>query len=104
MTEISKSPPWKLIKLVLPQHTDHAGVMWHGAYLAFLEEARIDALSQVGLTYAKISIEGYEMPVVDFHIKYMTPFFHGDEVILESSVLPKKGPRITWKTNFSNNW
>ena len=24
--------PWRLRKRVLPQHTDHAGVMWHGAY------------------------------------------------------------------------
>ena len=41
----------RLIKCVLPQHTDHAGVMWHGVYLNWLEEARIEALSQVGLTY-----------------------------------------------------
>ena len=37
---------WILTKTVLPQHTDHAGVMWHGSYLNFLEEGRIDALDK----------------------------------------------------------
>ena len=25
-------PVWKIEKIVLPQHADHAGVMWHGTY------------------------------------------------------------------------
>jgi hypothetical protein len=28
------TPPWCWRKRVLPQHTDHGGVMWHGAYVA----------------------------------------------------------------------
>jgi len=35
---------WELKKKVLPQHTDHAGVMWHGYYLKSLEESRLDAM------------------------------------------------------------
>ena len=46
--------PWRLIKRVLPQHTDHAGVMWHGAYVGWLEEARVEALAAAGLGYAAI--------------------------------------------------
>ncbi|MEC9028789.1 MAG: acyl-CoA thioesterase, partial [Cyanobacteriota bacterium] len=65
-----KTQPWKLRKRVLPQHTDHAGVMWHGAYLAWLEEARVEALAQVGLPYARISAAGLEMPVVRLEIHY----------------------------------
>ena len=26
---------WKLTKTVLPQHTDHAGLMWHGSLYKF---------------------------------------------------------------------
>ena len=29
---------YTLTKRVLPQHTDYAGVMWHGAYVQWLEE------------------------------------------------------------------
>ena len=42
--------PWRVQKRVLPQHTDHAGVMWHGAYVAWLEEARVEALCPCGST------------------------------------------------------
>ena len=49
------SNDWKLTKRVLPQHTDHAGVMWHGSYLCFLEEGRIEALENVGISYSELS-------------------------------------------------
>ena len=94
--------PWKLRKVVLPQHTDHAGVMWHGTYLNWLEEARIDALSKVGISYGALSKEGYEMPVVSLTINYFKPILHGNEVFLDSWLMERKGARWPWKTNFSN--
>ena len=55
--------PWVITKVVLPQHVDHAGVMWHGSYINFLEEARIMTLKKVGLDYADLSLKGYEFPL-----------------------------------------
>ena len=75
---------WKLTKTVLPQHTDHAGVMWHGSYFNFLEEGRIDALNQVGMTYSKLSKKGYEIPLISAQIKYKISFTHGEKVLLNS--------------------
>ncbi|KGG13038.1 MULTISPECIES: acyl-CoA thioesterase [Prochlorococcus] len=95
--------PWKLSKKVLPQHTDHAGVMWHGSYLNWLEEARIKALAQTGLSYSDLSKEGFELPVIELKIKYISSLHHGDEVIMESSVLGKTGLRVPWETNFLKN-
>tara|TARA_Y100001968_G_scaffold62140_1_gene52945 strand:- start:687 stop:1133 length:447 start_codon:yes stop_codon:yes gene_type:complete len=95
--------PWVIRKIVLPQNTDHAGVMWHGSYLSWLEEARINALLSVGLSYKQISDEGFEMPVVDLRIKYFTPLIHGDNVLLKSWVSPGKGPRWRWETRFQKD-
>ncbi len=91
---------WLLNKTVLPQDTDHAGVMWHGTYLNWLEEARIDALSKVGLAYADLSASGYEMPVVELKIKYMSPLHHGNKVLLRSFAFTQKGAKFPWKTIF----
>ncbi len=91
---------WKLIKTVLPQHTDHAGVMWHGAYLNFLEEGRIDALNKVGMSYAKLSKKGFEIPVISLEIKYKLPFFHGEKIELISQFKLKKKLRLNCKTLF----
>ncbi|RZO51564.1 MAG: acyl-CoA thioesterase [Prochlorococcus sp. MED-G132] len=97
-----KTQPWKLRKRVLPQHTDHAGVMWHGAYLAWLEEARVEALAQVGLPYERISAAGLEMPVVRLEIHYRRALRHGEVVELESWSLPCDGVRWPWLTVFAS--
>ncbi len=98
--ERSVGHPWKLVKRVLPQHTDHAGVMWHGAYFNWLEEARVEALAEVGLLYKDLSAQGFELPVVSLKINYLSAVFHGEEVVLESRSLPRKLARWPWITKF----
>ena len=56
---------WCCSKRVLPQHTDHAGVLWHGAYVAWLEEARVEALDQAGRAYAAPAATGLGRMVND---------------------------------------
>ena len=94
------SQPWCLQRRVLPQHTDHAGVMWHGAYVAWLEEGRVEALASVGLDYAELSSRGLELPVVSLGIEYRQPLRHGDQVTLLSEVLPFKGVKLPWACRF----
>ena len=96
----STNNQWKLIKTVLPQHTDHAGVMWHGSYLAFLEEGRIDALNKVGLSYSKLSKKGFEIPVISVQLRYKKSFIHGEEVLLTSQFKLENEIRLTCKTLF----
>ena len=89
--------PWRLEKRVLPQHTDHAGVMWHGAYVSWLEEARVEALASAGLDYAVMSRMGVEMPVVSLRVDYLRALRHGDWVTVESRCLPRSGVRWPWQ-------
>ena len=91
---------FKLTKKVLPQHTDHAGVLWHGKYLNWLEESRINALSISGMEYSFLSQQGYEMPVINLNITYLLPIFHGEDILLQSNFSKDKGPRWRCDTNF----
>jgi len=100
LNEYINKKEWKLTKTVLPQHTDHAGVMWHGSYFDFLEEGRIEALNQVGVAYSKLSTEGYEIPVIEAKIKYKKSFFHGEEVLLISQYNLVYIIRLNCKTSF----
>ena len=95
--------PWLIKKKVLPQHTDQAGVMWHGSYLNWLEESRIEALSQTGLSYSNISKMGIEMPVVDINIKYKKSIYHGEIIVIKTWLEKKKGVRLYWKSLFIKN-
>ena len=91
---------WKSTKIVLPQHTDHAGVMWHGSYLNFLEEGRIDALNKVGISYSELSKKGFEIPVISIKINYKMSFFHGETFVLTSQFKLVNKIRLNCKTSF----
>jgi len=100
VTEQQHQRPWHLERSVLPQHTDHAGVMWHGSYLAWLEEARVEALRQAGLAYSDLSERGLELPVVSLQIDYRQALLHGESIRLESWVLPQQGVKLPWRSVF----
>ena len=91
---------WELTKNVLPQHTDHAGVMWHGSYISFMEEGRINALSQVGISYSELSKQGFEIPVISINIKYKISFLHGERCLLKSKFKRKNKLRLNCTTIF----
>ena len=93
---MAEASPWILRRRVLPQHTDHAGVMWHGAYLTWLEEARVEALAAAGLDYSQLSARGLELPVVNLSIEYRQALCHGDWVELRSQVEARRGARLPW--------
>ena len=93
---------WQLKKKVLPQHTDHAGVMWHGTYLNWLEESRIDSIGKAGIQYIELINRGFEMPVYKIEIKYLIPIMIGEEIIVKSSFITNKGPRIKVNSTFTN--
>ena len=99
---MSSCKPWELKKKVLPQHTDHAGVVWHGTYLNWLEESRIDSIGKAGIQYIELLNRGFEMPVYKVEIKYLIPILIGEEIIIKSLFIKNKGPRIKVNSKFTN--
>ena len=93
---------WKIEKLVLPQHSDHAGVMWHGTYFDWLEEGRINALSKAGINYVDLTKNGFELPLIDTSIKYISPLFLGDTITIETIFKINKSPKINIHSKFIN--
>ena len=93
---------WKIKKIVLPQHSDHAGVMWHGTYFNWLEEGRINALSKVGINYVDLTKKGFELPLIDTSIKYISPLFLGDNILIETIFKISKSPKIKIHSKFIN--
>lgn len=91
---------WKIKKLVLPQHSDHAGVMWHGTYFNWLEEGRINALSKAGINYVDLTKNGFELPLIDTSIKYISPLFLGDAITIETIFNISKSPKIKINSKF----
>ena len=93
---------WKINKIVLPQHSDHAGVMWHGTYFNWLEEGRINALSKAGINYVDLSKNDYELPLIESSIKYISPLYLGDNIVIETLFNITKSPKIKINSKFIN--
>ena len=94
---------WKINKIVLPQNSDHAGVMWHGNYFNWLEEARINALSEVGVNYFDLTKRGFDLPLINSCIKYIKPLYLGEIIIIESIFNISKSPKINVNSKFLND-
>jgi acyl-CoA thioester hydrolase len=81
---------------VSPHHTDHGGVVWHGTYLTWMEEARIAALRAVGVEYVDLVALGCELPVIDLALKYHKSLRMGDSAIVRCRMQDIKGIRLVW--------
>ena len=93
---------WKINKTVLPQHVDHAGLMWHGLYFNWLEEGRINALTKAGINYFDLIKKGFELPLINSSIKYILPLRLGDIITIESLFNIGKSPKINIYSKFIN--
>ena len=99
---MNSKPVWKIEKIVLPQHADHAGVMWHGTYFNWLEESRINALLEVGTSYFELTKKGFDLPLINTSIKYKSPLLLGEKITIESEFNIEKSPRINVISKFLN--
>ncbi len=81
---------------VYPHHTDYAGIVWHGTYLAWMEEARVECLRAMGLEYADLVAQGLELPMVELAIRYRRSVSMGQVVVVKSRMRAIAGVRIHW--------
>jgi acyl-CoA thioester hydrolase len=79
---------------VHPHHTDYAGIVWHGRYMQWLEEARIELLRSRGIDFSELVAMGCNLPVVDFSIRYHQSMRMGEEGVLKTRLIPMEGVRI----------
>lgn len=57
-------------RMALYYETDKMAVVHHSNYLRWLEEARLDFLSQIGLPYDKMEKDGIMIPVLSASCQY----------------------------------
>ncbi len=87
--------------VVQPHHTDYAGIVWHGTYIAWMEEARVTALAASGLTFADWVRAGVDLPVVDLALKYRRSLTLGNTALVKTR-FEWRGVRIFWHYDIQN--
>ncbi|NET44528.1 thioesterase family protein [Okeania sp. SIO2B3] len=92
-----KSDAWfEYIVRVHPHHTDYAGVVWHGTYISWMEEARIESLRSMGIEYAELVNLGCDLPVVELSVRYHQAVKLGMVVAVRTRMTNTEGVKLDW--------
>jgi len=63
--------------------TDAMGVIWHGNYLKFFEDAREYFGAQYGMGYLDFYGNGYFTPIVKSEINHKAPIYYGQKALVK---------------------
>lgn len=66
--------------------TDAQGVVHHATYPIWFEEGRSDFLRQIGTPYSEWERMGYFVVVADLSLRYLTPAFYEDQLVVETTL------------------
>ncbi len=74
--------------------TDKMGITHHSNYIRWMEEARVDFLSQIGWDYARLEEEGIVSPVLTVNCEYKYPTKFSEKVSIKVSVKEFRGVKL----------
>jgi acyl-CoA thioester hydrolase len=81
---------------VYPHHTDYGGVVWHGAYVTWMEQSRIECMKSIGIDFASLVEMGCDLPVVEMSLRYHRALQMGETAVVKCKVQNLDGVRIKW--------
>lgn len=65
---------------------DSMGIVWHGNYIKYLEQARCDMLTKIGYTYMDMYNDGVMYPIAKMEFKFIKPSKFGDKLRIETEL------------------
>ena len=76
---------------------DMVGVVWHGHYLRYLENARWALMNQLGYGLDRMVASGFAWPIVELQAKYVSPARFGDRLRVRASL-------VEWESRMAVNY
>ena len=74
--------------------TDMMGVVYHGSYFPWFEIGRTTLLKELGLPYRELEAQGYFLPVLEVHVKYLRPAVYDDTLTILTTLAERPLLRI----------
>lgn len=75
--------------------TDQMGVVYHGNYAKYYEMSRTNAIRDIGLHYKKLEQEGFMLPILEIHSKFIGSAEYDQELTIRS--IMRQMPLVKWK-------
>jgi len=76
--------------------TDKMGFVYYGNYATYFEIGRVEALRELGITYARMEEEGVLLPVVNLNVDYKKAAHYDDLLTLETEILERPSVKIVF--------
>jgi len=66
--------------------TDAYGVAWHGSYLSWMEQARVEFCRAINLNLVELKNQDVMIPVTNINIRYKASAKLDDRIFVETSI------------------
>ena len=66
--------------------TDQMGLVHHGSYINYFEEARIAWISNLGFSYSEMEKSGIILPVSKLNVSYLRPAYFDDNLLVSVEI------------------
>lgn len=75
----------------------------HAVYLTFFEQARIEALADIGFSMAQLAEVGCQIVVTEVSVKFISSAHGGDEVRIETEMISSRRVSTSWTQRMYRN-
>lgn len=82
--------------------TDQMGIIHHSNYIKWLEEARIDFLAQIGVSYRSLEEMGLVSPIVEVKCQYKGMVHFGESVSISVKITKYTGVKLVLSYEIRN--
>jgi acyl-CoA thioester hydrolase len=76
------------------KEADALGIVWHGHYVTYLEDARQALGAAIGLSYEDFLAHDFFAPLVDLKLQYKAPARYGDRLDVAASMHYCEVPKL----------
>ena len=82
--------------------TDQMGLVHHGSYINYFEEARISWISNLGFSYSEMEKSGIILPVSKLNVSYLRPAYFDDELVVNVELAELPTSRLMFNYTIKN--
>lgn len=66
---------------------DPLGIVWHGHYIKYFEQARCEVLESIGYNYNQMKESGYAWPIIKVQTKHVKPAKFNQEILVYAGIV-----------------
>ena len=82
--------------------TDQMGLVHHGSYVNYFEEARIAWIANLGFSYGEMEKSGIILPVSKLNVSYLKPAYFEDNLVVNVELAEIPTSRLIFNYTIKN--